>query len=334
MTGDDQRDESTQSAPDAPPSKGDVLRTAVDLAGHAPSLYNAQPWSWEISDERADLFLDVTQSFPVADPDLREARIGCGAALHHLQVAVTAAGWGHESQLSSGLQDRLLAQVRLTDPIDADPAALRLVQAIALRHNDRRPFSTELISAEVLGALQTSVDEGGVHLQIVSHDEHRIWLSVLAERAALLQSAREGYSEELARVTGTDGDSTILADEIPHVVSPRHTDVTLRDFELLAPGTLGIPESAEEHPVWCVLWTDDDGPLDWLEAGRGLSRLLLDAASRGLATGIQSQPVEVAMIRAQINEHLLSGLGHAQVLVRIGWPGTPNVPAGVDAQQG
>jgi len=30
------------------------------------------------------------------------------------------------------------------------------------------------------------------------------------------------------------------------------------------------------------------------------------------------------MIRAQINEHLLSGLGHAQVLVRIGWPDSPD----------
>jgi hypothetical protein len=57
--------------------------------------------------------------------------------------------------------------------------------------------------------------------------------------------------------------------------------VTLRDFELLQPGTLGITESV-----------------------------------------VQSQPVEIPMIRAQLNEHLLSGLGHAQVLVRVGWAGS------------
>jgi len=100
--------------------------------------------------------------------------------------------------------------------------------------------------------------------------------------------------------------------------------VTLRDFELSQPGTLAIPESADEHPIWCLLWTERDAHLDWLLAGEALSRLLLNATQRGLATGIQSQPVEVPMIRAQINEHLLSNMGHAQVLVRIGWAGSPD----------
>ncbi len=53
---------------------------AVELADHAPSLFNAQPWSWEISDEGADLFMDVARSFPITDPDKREMRTGCGAA--------------------------------------------------------------------------------------------------------------------------------------------------------------------------------------------------------------------------------------------------------------
>lgn len=101
-------------------------------------------------------------------------------------------------------------------------------------------------------------------------------------------------------------------------MSPRHSDVTLRDFELLEPGTLAIPESADEHPVWCILWTDRDGQLEWLQAGEALSRLLLNDTDRGLASGIQSQAVEVAMIRAQINEHILSSMGQAQV-VRIGF---------------
>ncbi len=102
--------------------------------------------------------------------------------------------------------------------------------------------------------------------------------------------------------------------------------MTLRDFELVEPGTLGIPESADEHPTWCVLWTERDAPLDWVKAGQALSRLLLSATAYGLATGIQSQPIEVSMVREQINGHLLSEQGHAQVLVRIGWPGQCAAP--------
>ena len=301
----------------------DMLTRAVDLANHAPSLYNAQPWSWQVNDDGADLFMDAAQSFPTTDPDKREMRIGCGAALHHLQVAVAASGWRCAVQRSSGLDDGLLASVRLVERCDVDPHALRLVEAIPRRHTDRRPFSSERVSEQALAALQRSADDEGVHLQIVTNDEHRIWLSILTERAAALRSAQEGYPAELAQVTGTPDDAThIPLDAVPHVVSPRHSDVTLRDFELVEPGTLVIAESAEEHPVWCIVWTDHDGQLEWLQAGEALSRLLLDATDRGLASGIQSQPVEVAMIRAQINEHILSSMGHAQVLVRIGFAGS------------
>jgi len=300
----------------------EAIRAAIELAGHAPSLFNAQPWSWRAGADSAELFMDPTQSFPVTDPQQREMRIGCGAALHHLLVALAAAGWRCEVERSSGREGGFLARVRLTEAGDPDQDALRLVETIPNRHNDRRPFSAESVSQDTLAALQASADGEGVHLQVVTRDEHRIWLSVLTERAAALQGAESGYADELARVTGADDASVgVPADAIPHVVSPRHSDVTLRDFELLEPGSLEIPESADEHPVWCILWTERDAPEDWLRAGEALSRFLLNAAEQALATGVQSQPVEVAMIRAQINEHLLSGLGHAQVLVRIGWPG-------------
>lgn len=245
-------------------------KRAGHLGCHAPSLFNAQPWSWEISDEGADLFMDVARSFPITDPDKREMRIGCGAALDHLQIALAAHGWRCSVERETGSEGGLLARVRLTDRCDVDPDDLRLVEAIPRRHTDRRPFASETVSEPALAALQVAADAEGVHVQVITRDEHRIWLSV--------------------------------------------------DFELVEPGSLAIPESADEHPVWCILWTDRDGPLEWLGAGEALSRLLLHATDLGLAAGVQSQPVEIPMIRAQLNEHLLSGMGHAQVLVRVGYP--------------
>lgn len=303
----------------------EAIRWAVELAGHAPSLYNAQPWSWRLDGDTVELFLDAAQAFPVTDPDNREMSIGCGAALDHLLLGLTAAGYGFDLELGSGAlaggdEDRL-ARVRANERCEPDPGTLELVEAIPRRHTERRPFSSEPVDGDALDALRAGVDGNGVHLQIVTKSEHRIWLTVLTERAATLQIAQDGYAEELARVTGKRGSSaSVPADVVPHVVSPRHSDVTLRDFELIEAGTLGIPESADEHPAWCVLWTDDDTPHDWVHAGQALSRLLLGATARGLATGIQSQPIEVSMIREQINEHLLSEVGHAQVLVRMGWP--------------
>lgn len=302
-----------------------ALRAAVDLAGYAPSLYNSQPWSWQISEDTAVLSMDVGHIFPITDPQNRELRVGCGAALHHLQVSLAANGWSLDVHRHAGDDDGLLASVRLTGHGDPDQYARKLAAAIPRRRTDRRPFSSRTVDEAALGGLQAAVEGEGVHLQVIAHANQRIWLAVLADRAASVQSAQDGYADELAAVTGgLHGADGVPAATVPHVLSPRHSDVTMRDFELDAPGTLEIPESVDEHPVWFIVWTDSDTHVDWLRAGEAMSRLLLTATERGLATGIQSQPVEVPTARNQIDTQLLSGLGHAQVLVRVGWSGSPD----------
>jgi len=322
----DDKDELTEFDGSLPSPSGastprQVLQWAVDLARYAPSLYNAQPWSWRVGTDNAELFMDVTRSFPVTDPDRREMRISCGAALHHLEVALAAAGWRWELERSPDLEGTgLLARVRLTERGDVDRQSLQWVGAITRRHTDRRPFSTRAVDSDAQAALQSCVEADGVHLQIVTQSEHHVWLAVLASKASEQQVAQEGYAAELASVRcESEPSANIHADAVPHVVSPRHSDVPLRDFELSDLGTLPIPESVDEHPVWCILWTDRDTRLEWLSAGEALSRLLLTATDRGLAAGVQSQPVEVPWVRAMINRHLLSNLGHAQVVVRVGW---------------
>ena len=71
----------------------DVIRDAVELACRAPSLHNSQPWRWIADDASLDLFADAGRLMPAADPQGREITLSCGAALDHLTVAMSAAGW-------------------------------------------------------------------------------------------------------------------------------------------------------------------------------------------------------------------------------------------------
>ncbi len=300
----------------------EALLRAVELAGHAPSLFNAQPWSWRLGTETADLYMEPAQGFPVTDPDNREMMIGCGAALHHLRVALAAAGWRAELLPSSQRSGGAVARVRILEEAVPDFEAIRLCEAIPRRRTDRRPFAQRTVGSAVFADLQASVDSEDVHLQIVTGAQQRIWLSVLSAHAVELQTAQDGYAEELGRVTGSS-QTGIPATGVPHVVSARHSDVALRDFELSDLGSLAIDESADEHPTWCILWTDRDDPEAWLTAGVALSKLLLSATAGGLSSGVQSQPIEIPMVRAQLNRTLLSNMGHAQALVRIGWPDSP-----------
>src|ERR1700678_2136738 len=70
-----------------------VITRAVELACHAPSLHNSQPWRWVVGSASVDLFADPHRILTGTDSSGREAIISCGAVLDHFRVAMAAVGW-------------------------------------------------------------------------------------------------------------------------------------------------------------------------------------------------------------------------------------------------
>lgn len=70
-----------------------TVRAAVSLATRAPSIHNSQPWRWRLADSSVHLLAGTSRLLPVTDPDGRDLLLSCGAALHHLRVALAAEGW-------------------------------------------------------------------------------------------------------------------------------------------------------------------------------------------------------------------------------------------------
>ena len=53
----------------------------LETAALAPSVHNAQPWSFRTAPDVVELYADPTRRMPVADPDDQELRLACGAIL-------------------------------------------------------------------------------------------------------------------------------------------------------------------------------------------------------------------------------------------------------------
>jgi nitroreductase len=68
------------------------LATAVEHALRAPSVNNTQPWQWRIRPDSVELHADWNRHLMATDPDRRDLLLSCGAALHHLEVALAARG--------------------------------------------------------------------------------------------------------------------------------------------------------------------------------------------------------------------------------------------------
>jgi hypothetical protein len=77
--------------------------------------------------------------------------------------------------------------------------------------------------------------------------------------------------------------------------------------------------------VYAILFTDGDEPHDWLAAGEAFSDVWLTLTARGLAASPISEVVEMPSTREQLR-HLLGGLGHPAIAMRVGVPVDPDDP--------
>ena len=295
-----------------------TARAAIALANRAPSVHNSQPWRWRIEPASIHLFAAPSRALPATDPEGRDLRLSCGAALHHLRVALLAAGLATTVHRlpNPALPDHLAAvEVRSGVP---SPDDLALARAIETRRSDRRVFSSWPVPSQMLDVLVHDADRQGARLDVLERDSHRYAVARLVEHAAVQQALTPDVAEETAEWTGR---SRGAREGVPAANVPAEPEGTVPVRHFAAGGqeqsVLGRHES--DGTVLALLSTAGDDPLDQLRAGEALSAVLLAATRFGLATDPVSQPLEVAATRAELRSSVLRGTAAPQVLLRVGW---------------
>ena len=61
-------------------------------ATRAPSSHNVQPWCMRAEERQVLVYRDRSRALPVADPELREITIRCGALVWHPVLTLGEAG--------------------------------------------------------------------------------------------------------------------------------------------------------------------------------------------------------------------------------------------------
>lgn len=303
-----------------------TMLAALELAVRAPSLHNTQPWLWRIDDWSAQLYLDPARNLPAADPHRRELIISCGAALHHLQVALSSMGWSTRvTRLPDPARPTLLARVELSE---CGPAAdADLAEAISRRCTDRRRFSSWPMPAELIGELTELATAQGLTLHPISDPKLRWKLYRAMAEAAGQQAADPAHAAELAEWSGR-GSGALDGVPAANVPAPGRIpgQPPMRPFAgagLEQPPSQGEPESA----ALLLLCTPLEAPLQWLRAGELTSAALLTATREGLASSPLTQVLEVADTREFLRAHIAGTPGqHPQILLRLGWPAPGATP--------
>ena len=281
----------------------------------APSMHNTQPWRFRVTGSTIDVHLDRGRALPEEDPTTRAQHLSVGAVVLNLCCRAAAMGlltrftWLPEPPVPD-----LLARVtfeRSFRPLD--PALVVLSEQIGRRHTFRGPMRERHVPAHVLDALRTVAGQEGASLTVLAQPTtHRLML--LTGEADVLDSLDEDRVRERSSwVGGARADEGIPTSALgPRPLEPGSP---VRD--------LGVQEhdrraaEFELHPTLAILSTVGDGPVDWLNAGMALQRVLLTLTRHGLMASFLNQPLERPHLRRWVGE-LVQPAGYPHMVLRVG----------------
>jgi nitroreductase len=301
---------------------GEQVEGLLTTAGRAPSLLNSQPWRFRLTPSTVELHADPERRVPVADPDDRELRIGCGAALFNLRLGLHGLGIRPlVTVLPNRSRPDLLAVVRAGGRKPITPDQQRLLQAVPLRRTNRHPFSDAPVTLQEQYALRRAAQDEGCWLHLIDDRHQRVTLQRIAARAHDAQMSdplfRAEFDDWTARSSATSGVPAMAGGPLPE---PQDRWV-LRDYTA-GTGDARVPgKDFEAEPLVAVLFAHLSGPEAEIQAGQALQRVLLTATAEGLATSFLSHVVEVPLAREELRR-LVGVTRPPQVVLRIGrgWP--------------
>ncbi|MER7468082.1 nitroreductase [Streptomyces sp. NPDC097981] len=319
-----------------PPLDTATVVSLIEDTVTAPSMHNAQPWKFVFRQGSGaiELYGDSSRTMPHADPNHRALHLGCAAALFNLRVAAARAGWEPDCRVLPRTDDPwLLAEVRLREPVAAEHGLAAFHPALRRRHTSRFPFTDEEIPAAVRDGLRAAALSEGCKLILPDawHTEAVLGLVHDSEYREAADPVLQGETAAWIR-TGAPGEGPATEGIPVRAFGPRQSGMSapVRDFGAWRPVPDRASASFEQHPQIALLGTSGDTPTDWMRAGQGLQRVLLQATLDGLVTSMTSQPLEWPELRWAVRDPS-AALGQVHMVIRLGYgpegPATPRRPA-------
>jgi hypothetical protein len=321
---------------DERPIASGAAEEMLAAAGRAPSSHNSQPWDLRWSDGTLVIRGDPRRALTVADPDGRELRLACAAALVNARTVARARGYRPSVTLLPDQSDPwLFGQIRLGPEAPPSPLDLDLAAAVWRRRTDRGAFQDVPIARQLRHRLCRAARREQSWLVFVDEPVERRRLRDTAGEAHRTQWRDPAFRAEWSHWIGHD---RTAGDGLPTDPSRRAPAPDgrwrLRDYGASPEDEPARPEAhVEPEPTIAVVATFHDTPLAQLRAGMAMQVVLLTAATRGAAASFVTPPLEIPEHRERVRTLLGSGLW-PQMVLRLGYGGAgmpPRRPTGSTA---
>ncbi|MFB8277556.1 Acg family FMN-binding oxidoreductase [Nocardia colli] len=299
----------------------DTVKIALEMAVRAPSIHNTQPWRWRIRDHAIELWADPQRHLVTSDPGQGKLIVSCGAALHHLRIALAVLGWSATvTHLPDPDQPDHLATVETT-PHEPAQADIELGAALLQRHTDRRGYRSLETPPGYLRTISAGAAKFGA---VVRHVPESLRLRLVQpfQDAVIRHADDRDYQRELATWSG----QRRTADGVPGANVPHPHLVDQIPARVFAGAELIDRHTDPDAAEWFVICTPHDDRRSQLRAGETTSALLLEATRLGLSTCLQTEPLGLPELRDDIRSTVLYDCAFPQSMIRIGWIPTDSAP--------
>jgi hypothetical protein len=294
-----------------------VIRDAVALACHAPSVHNSQPWRWVAEGVALQLWADPYRVVYAIDDAGRELILSCGAVLDHIRVAMAAVGWDSATKRFPDPNEPNHLAILQFRPMEAvTEEHQRRAGAILARHTDRLPFGAPTTWPALESGLRRAVIPHEVVLHVVADDARPL----LAEASRITETIRRYdvyYQDELRWWTSPFASDTRLpANELVSSSDAARVDIA-RAFPPAGGGRRHAIVDHDRSKILVLSTYHDDARLDVLRCGEALSAVLLECTIAGMATCTLTHMTELEASR-DIVRQVTGNAGQPQLLIRVG----------------
>jgi len=280
----------------------------------APSIYNSQPWKFNVSNDEILVFADQSRWPRVADKDRRELYMSLGCAIENLVIAAEHFGYNCSVSYFPGEKD-LAAAISLTPQSEVGSYSRPdLFEAITTRRTNRQPYESRTISRQDLDALNKTGSNSDVSIILTDDLDTKERLRNLVIEADRVLYSDINFKSELGHwlsqgVMGPTGIGAKIA-QMKMVFLNEGPEQIRKDADLI-----------NSTPSIGFISTRNNDSISDLKAGRALERLWLAATARGISLQPMSQALEVPETKEELAELLAGGaeMKEVQQAFRLGY---------------
>jgi len=313
---------SFQNQPDSRAFLGHLAR----FGGEAPSSHNTQPWLFLISDNAIEVHGNEERKLRASDPDNRQFFVSIGCAIENILVAADYYGLHPAVAYFPDPADPLYAaKISFSNFAAARHESNdHLIFEITRRTANRELFGERPIPDDFLEKIR-SMNNESLSSCIVHEPAVKKEITAVAVDATVAAMRDKAFCGELSQWMkpslskyhdGMPGYNIGIPWPLSFIFG-----FVIRHGNVAEMQRKAIGKMLEKTPVMVAIATKENTPMTWLETGRTLERIWLEASKRGISMGIIAAPVQIGDFYLRLQSALKTSL-RPQAFFRIGYSGT------------